>query len=89
MDLAAKILTALAHARQAAGPIGADALSAAARRYLHLRTAFERALLAQRHDERRPLDETLRPGSALAVHIAQAPTFLAVRHPRCPLPDLE
>jgi V/A-type H+/Na+-transporting ATPase subunit B len=63
LDVAAQIVAALARARQAhdlADLIGAAALSATDRSYIAFEDAFMREVVAQRVDENRPLDETLR-----------------------------
>ncbi|MDH6447698.1 MULTISPECIES: V-type ATP synthase subunit B [unclassified Streptomyces] len=62
LDVAAQLLSALAHARQVrelADLVGQAALSPADRRSLDFEDAFARELVDQRRDELRTLDETL------------------------------
>ncbi|MGH8866430.1 MAG: V-type ATP synthase subunit B [Actinomycetes bacterium] len=62
LDLAAQVLAALAHARQArelADLVGEAALSATDRQYLVFQHAFEHRLVDQRRDESRSLEQTL------------------------------
>ncbi|MGZ8737425.1 MAG: V-type ATP synthase subunit B [Nocardioides sp.] len=62
LDLAAQTLASMARARQArelADLVGEDALSATDRAYLAFERAADHALLDQRRDEPRTLDETL------------------------------
>jgi V/A-type H+-transporting ATPase subunit B len=71
LGLAAQALAALAHARdvrELGELVGADALSAADRRYLRFETVFERDVVGQRPDEDRSVTDTLdRIWRALAV----------------------
>ncbi|GAB3979444.1 ATP synthase subunit B [Actinoallomurus acanthiterrae] len=81
MDLAAQILAALAHARQArelAELVGASALSPADRRHLDFERAFNERVVAQRPDEKRELAETFdRVWQALAALPRRELTMIA------------